>query len=370
MRAIGRSVAVTLVHGPLFVVLGLVMGLAFGAEALWRVALADEVTVKGTVLKGTVVGITAAGVEFETDYGTGTLTIPFEQIESIKTDKPLDVIHGDRGETVGTVLGIEDGKLVIGDDLASAERIDVKTIVRIDRSEETERSLAKRLRHRWRYWSAAVDAGVTFSESTTDELDVLLGWRIERRRKPTRFLAEGSWIFGLDRPEGREEEKTDNELKGRLKGEYDLSDRIFLWTAHDFEYDEIDRLSLRYVGRGGPGYRIFDTTDYKLQVESGLGYIHERFFGGDVDRFVAIVFGAEGSVKLFFGWFLQGRVDYLPDVGDWTDNYLIRGALDLSVPLTAHLALKWSLSDTYDSTPAPDIERNELRTVLSVIWRF
>jgi hypothetical protein len=353
------------------VVLGLLaIVLALGAEALWRMALADEVAVKGTILRGTVVGISAAGVELKTDYGSGTLTIPFDQIESIKTDRPLHVFHGDQGEAVGRVLGVEGGNLIVGEDLASAERVDVKTIVVVDISGEVEGSLAKRLRYQWRYWTASVDAGLSFSESTIDELDVKIGIRIERRKKPTRFLAQGSWLFGRDTPEGEESRKTDNELRGLLKGEYDLTDRMFLWTSHDFEYDEIDQLSLRYVGKGGPGYRIFDTPDYKLQVETGVGYIHERFFGGDSDEFVAIAFGAEGSTTVFLGWLLHGRVDYLPDISDWAKNYLIRGELSLSAPLTSYLSFKWSVVDTYDNTPAPDIERNELKVLLTLSARF
>jgi hypothetical protein len=344
--------------------------LVLGAEAFWRMALADEVTVRGTTLSGTVVGISAAGVALKTDYGSGTLTIPFDRIESITTDGPLYVFHGDHGEAVGRVLGVEGGALVVGDDPTSAQRIDVKTIVAADTLEEVEGSLAKRLRYRWRYWTASVDAGLSFSESTVDELDITMGIRLERRKKPTRFLAQGSWLFGRDRPEGEEDRKTDNELRGLLKGEYDLSERMFLWTSHDFEYDEIDQLSLRYVGKGGPGYRIFDATDYKLQVETGVGYIHERFFGGDSDEFLAITFGAEGSATLFLGWLLRGRFDYLPDVGDWADNYLLRGELSLSAPVTPSVSFKWSVVDTYDNTPAPDIERNELKMLLTLSLRF
>jgi hypothetical protein len=337
--------------------------LVLGGGAWWSMALADEVTVKGTVLRGTIVGIGRGGVELETEYGSGKLTIPIDQIEAITTDTAIHVIHGDRGGAIGRVLGVQDGLLIVGEDLTSAERIDVKTIVRIHRHEGVEDE-------RWRDWSSALDVGIALSESTVDEIDITLGFRIERRRRPTRFLAQGSWLFGRDRAEGEEARKTDNELRGLLKGEYDLSDRIFLWTTHDFEYDEIDQLSLRYAGRGGPGYRIFDTTDYKLQVETGLGYVYERFFGDESDAFVAMAFGAEGSARVFSGWLLHGRVEYLPDVGDWADNYLIRGEVSLSAPLTTHLAFKWSVVDTYDNTPAPDIERNELTTLATLTWRF
>jgi hypothetical protein len=50
-------------------------------------ASAAEVFTKNKGLNGSVVGVTAEGVEFETIYGKGTILIQWSDVESILSDK-------------------------------------------------------------------------------------------------------------------------------------------------------------------------------------------------------------------------------------------------------------------------------------------
>ncbi len=332
--------------------------------------LADEVTVKGTVLRGNVVAMSPAGVTLRTEYGTGDVLIPWADVTAISTDAELYVLHGDEGETNGRVLGYQDGVLLVGQDTATAQRIDVSTIVDVDTPEEVAHWY-ERFRNRWRYWTATLDAGMTYQDTTTDEFDFALQARIERRKKPTRLLSTMSFIYGTDRAKGESARTTDNEIRGLVKGEYDIaSSRFFGYSAHDAEYDEIDKISLRYVGKLGPGYRLVQTETFELQVESGLGYNYERFFGGQSNEFGLIPFGAEGRWKLPYGALFLFKADYLPSLKDWGNDYLIRGDASVALPLTEYLAVKASVLNTYDETPAAGTERNETRFLLSLSWRF
>jgi len=54
---------------------------------LATVVSAAEVTTKDRELEGSVVGVSAEGVEFETIYGKGTLVIQWTDIEAIRSDK-------------------------------------------------------------------------------------------------------------------------------------------------------------------------------------------------------------------------------------------------------------------------------------------
>src|SRR5512135_2393957 len=86
-------------------------------------AIADEVTSKGTVLRGKVSALSSAGVTFAPEYGAGTLTIKWADIEDIKTDGPFQVLHGDDQEVDAPLQGFSGGKLQAG-----AQAIDVTTI--------------------------------------------------------------------------------------------------------------------------------------------------------------------------------------------------------------------------------------------------
>ena len=55
-------------------------------------AAAAEVFTKGKGLDGSVVGVNAQGVEFQTIYGKGTILIQWSDVESILSDKEFLVL--------------------------------------------------------------------------------------------------------------------------------------------------------------------------------------------------------------------------------------------------------------------------------------
>ncbi len=69
-------------------------------------AFSDEVTSKGTVLRGKVLSFSSSGVEFETEYGKGTISIPWKNIEAIKTEGPFQVLYGKDKEIDAQVQGL------------------------------------------------------------------------------------------------------------------------------------------------------------------------------------------------------------------------------------------------------------------------
>ena len=149
-----------------------------------------------------------------------------------------------------------------------------------------------------------------------------------------------------------------------------MSERLFFYASNDFEHDEIDRLNLRWVSKPGPGYRLLETDTATIQVETGVSYVYERFFGGDVEETAGVPFGAEVSLKLPSDMRVTARADYLPSLEDWTGDYLIRAEGAFQVPISKYLAFKVSVFNTYDEAPDEDVERNTFNTMLSRAWTF
>lgn len=333
------------------------------------IALADEVKVKGIKLPGTVVDVTSEGVVFQTDYGKGQITIGFADIQALSTEKPRVVLYGESEETVGRLIGLHDGKLLVGEQVLTAKRIDVTKILRAIPQEQAN-FLSEQLRNHFRFWSAELDLGLVVEETTIRETDVRIGGRVERRRRPTRLLVEGRYHLGRDQPRDAPTFKTENEVRGFLKGEYDATTRFFGFSSHELEHDEIDQLSLRWLSQAGPGYRLVDKAATSIQLETGLAYNHERFFGGQTNDSPGVAFGTEGKIELLWDTVLSFRGNYVPAIHDWVDDFLIIGEATLAVPINHYLAFKWSVFDTYDATPDVASERNELKTILSLAWRF
>ena len=98
--------------------------------------------------------------------------------------------------------------------------------------------------------------------------------------------------------------------------------------------------------------------------------MYERYFGGEQNDYFSLALGAEASYKLATGWLWFARVDYLPSVENWASDFLLRGETSLLFPLTERFALKTSLVDLYDATPAEGAESNTLQTLVGVSVLF
>lgn len=119
-------------------------------------------------------------------------------------------------------------------------------------------------------------------------------------------------------------------------------------------------MSIRSVPRGGLGYKLYHSKTAGLQFEGGAGYTCQRYFGGRTDNYATAVFGVEAFRALSRDARATLRTDYLPAFGDWADDYLIRTEAALLVPFWDPFALKFSLLNDYDSTPAAGNRYNSL----------
>lgn len=354
---------------PLIGVLQLLASCCFACLGAWPSVPGDEVRVQGTVLRGKVLEVTDSGLVLRTDYGKGDITIAYEDIESLSTDGVFLILFGKTGEVWGRLIGVEEGMLLVGEDPVTATRVVTSSIVDSDTEDEAA-SLSERIRNYLRFWKASLDLGIVLKDSTTDEFDLTLGARFERRQTPTRLLGEIQFLYEVDKDPDESADVTDNEVIGVLKGEYDYTPHWFAYTQHYFEYDEPDEISFRWVGRLGPGYRFIETERYLFQVESGIAYVYERFFGGDVEEYAGVPFSAEGRVGLVYDAALEFRVAYIASLQDWVNDILILSKTTLDLPITRYLSFRTTIQQTYDSTPAPDYERSEVKLILSIAWRF
>lgn len=329
-------------------------------------AAADEITVKGTTLRGTVTGVTGKAIEFQWEYSDASMPIPYENIDTIVTDTTFYVLHDQEGETTGRILGIVDGLLLLGDDPETAARIDMNNIVRAQTTAMHEASLLERTRSRLRFWNGTLDLGAGVTKATTDTTTMAAAFRAERKKSPTRLVLGSSYRRGDQKERDAERSTLENELRGSLRGELDLSERFLTFGAADAEYDEVERLSIRGDPRAGIGYRLYTSDAVNLQVESGFGYVYQRFFGGDIDDYPTNIYGAEATLQLPYDALFRWRADYQPSLSDWLGRYRIRSEASLAIPIIRFLAFKFAVLDEYNNRPAADADRNTLATTLGL----
>lgn len=348
------------------------MLLVLGPLTWTRPIRADEVTVKGTVLQGTVTALSATNVEFKTVYGKGTLTIPFADIQNLTTEASCVVYHGEEATSTGRLLGIEKGKLLVGASRATATPVDVSTILFM---RGTEAAGVGGLRSQWRHWHGDAEAALHVQRSTTDATGFLLGLNATRAKDRTRFTFGASYRYATEKIHDESRTITQDQLKGLARAEYDFTPSIYGYASGDATYDGIQRLSIRGVPKAGIGYVLWqEKLDEErrnfLQADVGGAWVYERYFGGADRDYVAVAFGALAGYYLPYGAHLGWRLDYLPALDNFTTDYLLRNEAGLTIPLIGVLNGKFSLLDEYQGTPAPDTKHNSLFLTagLSVEW--
>jgi hypothetical protein len=338
---------------------------------------------KGDTMHGRIADLSADGVVFEPASGKGSIAVLWRDVQSIETEGNYTVLHGDEGEAHGRILGLQDGKLVIGDSPANAQRIDVTTLFHAYDESKTSGSWVERMRSRLRFWKASFDAGASYTDSTTDTTLASLGLFIERKKAPTRFLLESGARYARQNARHEDGTLTENLLYLFTRGELDLTEHVYTYLSSRFTHDNQLHLALRSEPRAGAGYYFVKSKTQNFSTDLGVAWVSETFFGDEYlqgttgpqrgrghEDFWAIAFGAQGDAVLPYGALLRGRAEYLPAVDDWRDDYLARAEATLDLPLVEWLAFRLALADEYDNTPAPGAQRNKLTTTAGIAIRF
>lgn len=367
----------------------LCIGLAVSVALLCsRRAYADQVTSKGTVLHGTVTGVSSSGVTFEPEYGKGSLVIKWENIEDLKTDGNVQVLYGEDEESDTPLAGYSDGKLYAGTAVEGATVIDITTIHSGVAIGPDGPSWRDRIRSSWRYWDGNLDFAFNTQQATIDTTGFMLNFWTMRKKDPTRLIMGATWRYATQKDErsSPSETTTQDSLYGLLRGEYDIIARLYGFGSGEATYDAVQRLSIRGIPKAGLGYTFLerqldeDRRDF-LAGEVGGAWVYEQYFterlpGPPPVTFVpsndyfAIAFALVAGYHLPYGSHFDGRVDYLPAVDNFTGDYLLRSQAGLTMPVVDPIAAKFSVVDEYDSTPAPGTQSNSLYITvgLSLVW--
>jgi len=347
------------------------------------IAAADAVlTSKGDTIHGHVADLNSDAVVFEPAQGKGQIAVKWSDVESLATDVPYTVLHGDEGETRGKILGFEGGNLLVGDQPANAERIDVGTLFHAYDESKATGSWVERMRSRMRFWKAGLDAGAAYTDSTTDSTLGFIGFVIERKKTPTRLLLEAGARYADQNTPDDPRTTTENVAFLFGRGELDLTEHWYSYLSTRFTHDNEQHLALRAEPRGGAGYYWVKSKTANFSTDLGLAWIYEDFFGHELDPttgarprrgsndFWAIAFGAQADAELPYGTLWRARAEYLPAVDDWQNDYLARAETSFDMPLLEWLAFKIAFVDEYDNTPAPGAKHNKFTTTAGLSLHF
>lgn len=153
-------------------------------------------------------------------------------------------------------------------------------------------------------------------------------------------------------------------------GQYNrlFTDRFFGYFRLDALHDAVADVEYRLTLSPGVGYYFVKNDTTTLSGEFGPGYIYEKL-GNSTHSYPTLRIAERLEHKINERVKLWESIEFLPQV-DKFENYIINAEVGVDTSLTKKLFLSVFATDTYHSEPAPGREKNDLKLVTALKYKF
>ncbi len=335
-------------------------------------ALADQVTLKnGDRLTGTIVKSDAKTLLLKTDFA-GDVTLQWEAVTSIVSSQTLHLALKDGQTIVGTVT-TADGKFEVatkdtGPVIAAKDAV---VGVRDDAEQKAFDDQIERLRHPHLtdFWSGLLDTGLSLTRGNSESLTYNLSGKAARVTDRDKISVYTTAIYSDSTIDGVNS-TTAHAIRGGVRADLNVSDKLFVFGFTDFEYDQFQDLDLRNVVGGGLGYHVINTKATTFDLFAG-GDFDQDFFGaiaatatlpataavtrknGEVD------IGETFNAKINTRTTITEQFSLFPNVSD-TGSYRFQFDTTAATKLKNWLSWQVTYSDRFLSDPLPGFKKNDL----------
>jgi putative salt-induced outer membrane protein YdiY len=341
-------------------------------------ALADSITLKnGDHLTGTVTQLAGGKLTVHTDYA-GDVTIAFDQVTAVKTDKPIVLAQETKkGKKVDikkteitAISRTSDGFSVTtasGTETVAAAGL---TTVRTAAAEQAyEDSLHPGFFHAW---TATANVSFALAKGNSDTTTLGVGLNAVRATSTDKTSLYFNDIYTHD---GIADATTANHTNSGVRYDHNVSARLFAFGTGDFATDALQHLDLRTVAGGGFGWHAIAKPNQQLDILGGLVWTHETygafttidgtttpptitFTPEETNSFAALDFGQQYSRKLGANTSFTEQGYIFPDLND-TSQYRATFNAGLSTKIKSFLSWQTGVSDVYVTNPPPGTKNND-----------
>jgi putative salt-induced outer membrane protein len=336
------------------------------------VALADQVSLKnGDRLTGTIVKSDAKTLLLKTDFA-GDVTLQWEAVTSIVSSQTLHLALKDGQTIVGAVTTNDDKFEVVTKDTGPvAASKDVIVAVRNDAEQKAYDDQIERLRHPHLsdFWSGLLDTGLSLTRGNSDSLTYNLSGKAARVTERDKITVYTTAIY-TDSTVDHISSTTAHAIRGGIRGDLNVSDKLFVFGFTDFEYDQFQDLDLRNVIGGGLGYHVIKSKNTTFDVFTGGSY-DQDFFGAVAATATTsaapaitrktgeVVLGESFNAKINNRTTITQVFSIYPNVSE-TGTYRFQFDTTAATKLKNWLAWQVTYSDRYLSNPLPGFKTNDL----------
>jgi putative salt-induced outer membrane protein len=341
-------------------------------------AFADQVTLKnGDRLSGTIASADGKTLLLKSEFA-GDVNVNWDAITGIESTQNLNFTLQD-GKRVSGKVTTEDGKFVVASGAPVSK--DTITAVRNDAEQaafdvETGKMAHPRINY---FWSGLLDTGLALTSGNSSALSYTLSSKAVRETPRDKLTFYTAYVFADDKTT-TPSRTTANYLRSGVRGDLNISPKVFVFAFADFESNELQHLNLRQVYGGGFGYHVIKSARTTFDVFGGASYDRDNFGGyaltnpplivvGQTTNSAEIVAGEEFDSKLNSRTTVSERFTFFPNMSD-TGQYRYQFTANSATAIKKWLSWQVTFADTYLSNPPVGLNSTDilLSTGLRVNW--
>jgi putative salt-induced outer membrane protein YdiY len=212
-------------------------------------------------------------------------------------------------------------------------------------------------------WDTSLAAGLTLTRGNSDTLLFTAGILSERKGPVNELTLGADGAYGKN--DGVENVYT---LHGFSQINHLFSDRFYGYLRVNALHDAIADLQYRITLGPGAGYYFVKETNTTFAVEAGSAIVFERL-GTNDNTYATLRLAERFEHKFNDRVRVWESVEILPQVDDF-NNYLVNAELGIESALSKKLSLQTYVVDNYNNEPAGGRQKNDVKIVSGLKYKF
>ena len=214
-------------------------------------------------------------------------------------------------------------------------------------------------------WAGSAGAGLAMTSGNSDTSTVNAAYDLKRDTGgPMVFRSNGLFLYGKS-----EDVLTSDRLSLDARIERELNERTSVFGHTQYLRDEFKLIDYLIAPTAGVSHLFVKNERTEFGVDGGVGGVWERNAGVDTDLDGAVTAGQKFSHKLTATTELIEKAAALWKMDDFEDALYTFGA-GIGASITAATQLKVEFLDTYKARPLPGVQKNDIATIVSFVYKF
>jgi len=220
-------------------------------------------------------------------------------------------------------------------------------------------------------WESSVSAGATLTRGNSDTFLGTLTGATGKKWDQNELAFGADAAYGTTKDDTTGKDTTTAETLHGF-GQYNrlFSERLYGYGRIEGLHDGVADIRYRITLSAGAGYYLIKTKTTQLSAEVGPGYIFQKLKDRS-ESYATLRAGDKFTQELSDRARMWQTAEILPQVDDF-NNFIVNFEIGVEADLNSSkkLALRVYLDDTYNNVPAAGRQKNDMKLVAAVAYKF